>query len=205
MQHGNTLLDGDDLKAPCIIAPPGAPPAPRRIENLLSAADHAPTLLRLLRRPVPPGMSGTAFLDEAGRPAVGAPRTVYLETGEWFQTGPPADEDALPYPAVDQLLDTDASGHLVIRDRYRDLVEIAKQRGVFDGVTLLRYLPRRGGARIELSDLDGRTPPAAARGGEEQPAVRDRLARKLAELIGALPGARLDPKTRLLEFRFEQE
>jgi arylsulfatase A-like enzyme len=119
----------------------------------MQQVDLAPTLLDVLGIRPPPECAGVSYRRVIEDERVRIRRIAYAETGIWFiETGEQFfQRQRIRYPDVSVLCRlAGVENQVVLRDEYRDLIDIAKHRTVFDEQYKLIYIPTREGARYEL-------------------------------------------------------
>lgn len=74
----------DGMRVPLIMAGPGLPSPPRRVEERISTIDLTPTLLEILKIPAPPGMTGSSLLPLCRGESANVERAVISLTASHF-------------------------------------------------------------------------------------------------------------------------
>jgi len=183
MGHGEHFRGYHTIRVPLVMRHPRLVPRGARVRDLAHQVDLAPTLLALAGLPAPDSMEG-ASLVPALRGGRLARRYAYGETGIWFDNDRSGvhffQERRIQYPDITAISEVDRSfsNHIVVGDAYRDIVNIAKHRYIFDGRYKLIYMPRREGVAYELYDAH-RDPDDRTDLARRDPATRERLAREL--------------------------
>ncbi|MDY6969012.1 MAG: sulfatase, partial [Spirochaetota bacterium] len=83
-------------------------------------------------------------------------KTAYSESGIWFvDKGEQFFQDQrIKYPDVSKIcMIDDRNNEIVLKDEYRELINIAKHRTVFDENYKLIYIPTRDGVKFELYQI----------------------------------------------------
>ncbi len=126
----------------------------REYGGVAQQVDFAPTVLDILgMKDATADMAGISFRGVVEGRVVRIPRTAYAETGIWFvaEGGQFFQRTRIRYPDVSVLCGlTEPDKDVVLKDEYRDLINIAKYRTVFDENHKLVYMPTREGVRYEL-------------------------------------------------------
>jgi arylsulfatase A-like enzyme len=156
MGHGEHLRGDGVLRVPLIIRDPLLGRPHESIQAAVRSVDLLPTLLDRLGVEDPVDRDGVSLMplllgekDDLGLP-------VFAETGIWFvESGPQFfQRQRLEYPDVLGLMeiDPDRGDEIVLKEKYRDLIESAKHRMVIrDGYKLIS-IPTRRGVRYEMYD-----------------------------------------------------
>ncbi|MBN2403459.1 MAG: sulfatase [Spirochaetes bacterium] len=158
MGHGEHFRGRNAVRIPFIIRHPGLNAAKNTITETVRAVDAAPTILDMLNYPVPDFMEGVSLL-----PLIKGKKNklnnlhAFGETGIWFDNS----DDSLffqklriMYPDITLLSEVDMhfDKQIVLKDDYRDIINLAKHRYVFDGRYKLIYMPLRDKVIYELYD-----------------------------------------------------
>jgi len=125
----------------------------RRYDGIMQQVDLAPTLLDVLKITASSDFAGISYKPVLEDERARIRRIAYAETGIWFiETGEQFfQRQRIRYPDVSVLCRLSGAENLVVlRDEYRDLIDIAKHRTVFDEQHKLIYIPTREGAHYEL-------------------------------------------------------
>ncbi len=168
--HGENLYEGDlghghgehfrgqyAIKIPFILRYPPLSTERRDLSSVVRHVDVAPTLLSLLGEEISPSAEGVSLL-----PIVRGERKLlyaFGETGIWFDNDQRSNHFfqklRIIYPDITRLaeIDFERDNQLVLRESYRDLINVAKHRYIFDGRYKLIYMPLRDGVRYELYDI----------------------------------------------------
>jgi len=153
--QGNSVVGDFSARIPLIIHDPRTRSSGVQ-RQIVRSVDIAPTLLELAGLAIPEEMEGVSLADvvygekqDLGLPA-------FNETGIWITDLPGMHEDHLRYPNLLELLEVPdkASGTLVIKPQYHDIVLEAKDRMIRIGRWKLVYQPAVGGALYKLFDLE---------------------------------------------------
>jgi arylsulfatase A-like enzyme len=191
MGHGEHLRGDQALRIPLLLRGPGVP-AGRRIRAQVRDIDLAPTLYGRLGIPPASPVDGADLwpLLSGSREDLGL--DLFGETGIWFVDD--GDEffqrQRIPYPALTQLGRLDRKLEVVVQERYRDLILVAKHRMVQTARHKLIYIPTRQGVRYELYDF-AKDPEQKRDVSAEQPEVVKALKEKLFRWILSEPGVQL--------------
>ncbi|NMG28295.1 sulfatase-like hydrolase/transferase [Aromatoleum evansii] len=152
--QGNSAVGDFSARVPLVVADPRMN-HPVRVDQVVRSIDVLPTLLDLLAAPSVrcDGVSLTATMQDPHRELH---LKGFNETGIWIARVPGLPHDHLNYPELLELLDipNEASGSLSIKDEFKELVVIAKDRMMRDGRWKLVYQPLESGMRLTLFDLD---------------------------------------------------
>jgi len=203
--HGDHLYGLEALRVPLIVHPPTAAPMPRgrKIPQVVSLLDLAPTLLDLLGQPPLPRADGRSLLPLLqGKSLVERP--VYAETGLWFTESlddVPLDS-RIPYPELTALTSVDRrhGDQVVLLPAWEEVTAAAKHRMLEDEQFRLVYRPTRAGPSYLLFDLG--TDPACTRDvAAKYPLELARLSQELMARVATDPlveirGAYLLPRRR---------
>jgi arylsulfatase A-like enzyme len=128
----------------------------QKVDSFVSSLDVMPTLLDLLEIEKPDTLEGKsliAFLSGSED----EDREVFAETGIWFY---PIDtkffeRERIPYPDITKLgeIDLKHGCDIVIKEKYEDILNIARHRMViYDGWKLI-YMPTINGVKYELYNI----------------------------------------------------
>lgn len=152
--QGNSALGDFSARIPLVIADPRLAPGVR-VDQVVRTIDLFPTLLELLQAPSVK-CEGHSLLRAMLDPGHDLKLPAFNETGLWITQMPGLPADHLGYPDLLQLLDVpdDASGTLAIRDEFRDIVLVAKDRMIREGRWKLVYQPLDCGYRLALYDVE---------------------------------------------------
>ncbi len=169
--HGENLYEGDlgmghgehfrglySYKIPFVIRFPELGLQRREIYDVVRHVDVAPTILSVLKKPVPEFMEGVSLL-----PLTRGEKTKKLfafgETGIWFDNNMRDDlffqKLRIIYPDFATLAEVDfqLDKQAVLNDNYRDIVNFAKHRYVYDGRYKLIYMPLMDRVIYEMYDV----------------------------------------------------
>jgi arylsulfatase A-like enzyme len=127
------------------------------VDRVVRHVDVAPTILSMTGEGVPDWMDGLSLLPMIRGERM---RDLYAfgETGIWFDNDQSGElffqKLRILYPDITFLseIDFNLDNQLVLRESYRDLINLAKHRYVFDGRYKLIYMPMREGVRYEMYD-----------------------------------------------------
>jgi phosphoglycerol transferase MdoB-like AlkP superfamily enzyme len=155
--HGEHFRGRYAIKVPLIMHYPPPINSSKTINDMVRIVDIAPTIMEILGMPSPSGTEGVSLLPliKGGKiPAL----TAYGETGIWFDN---ADREELffqklriMYPDIVKLAELEFNNNrqVVLNDRYRDLINLAKHRYAYDGRYKLIYMPLKDRIIYELYD-----------------------------------------------------
>ena len=153
--QGNSAVGDFSARIPLVIHDPRTPSNGIQ-QQIVRSVDIAPTLLELAGVAIPEAMEGVslAAIVRGEKHDLGLP--AFNETGIWITDLPGMHEDHLRYPNLLELLEVPdkASGTLVIKPQYHDIVLEAKDRMIRIGRWKLVYQPAVGGALYKLFDLE---------------------------------------------------
>jgi arylsulfatase A-like enzyme len=158
MGHGEHFRGQYTIRIPFIIRYPGLTRTKKEITETVRHIDVAPTILAALNRPVPGYMEGVSLLPLIkGRNNI---KKLYAfgETGIWFDNSLKEDlffqKLRIMYPDITTLSEVDMNfdKQIVLKDDYRDIINLAKHRYVFDGRYKLIYMPLKDKVMYELYD-----------------------------------------------------
>ena len=157
MGHGEHFRGKYAVKIPFTIRFPGLTKPGLRINDAVRSVDIAPTIISILDKPVPEYMEGKSLL-----PLIKGEKMEKLyafgETGIWFDNDVREDlffqKLRIMYPDITRLgmIDPDFDNQAVLKDEYRDIINFAKHRYVFDGRYKLIYMPLKNKIAYELYD-----------------------------------------------------
>ncbi len=157
MGHGEHFRGPHTIRVPFILRYPKRIPRGTAFNTVCRQVDIAPTLLALLDMPAMRGMEGRSLLpllQGKKLPEVLA----FGETGIWFDNSMREDlffqKLRIMYPDITKLSEIDfhMDNQVVLNDSFRDLINLAKHRYVFDGRYKLIYMPLRDRVEYELYD-----------------------------------------------------
>lgn len=152
--QGNSALGDFSARVPLIIVDP-AQPGGKRVDQVVRSVDIMPTLLEIVGAPSV-GCDGVSLQQVIADPEMDLRLKAFNETGIWIAPAPGLPEGHLGYPDLLQLLDIpdDATGSLAIREQYKKVVLVAKDRMVRDGPWKLVYQPLETGRRLTLYNVE---------------------------------------------------
>jgi len=152
--QGNSALGDFSARVPLIVVDP-AQPGGKRVEQVVRSVDIMPTLLEIVGAPSV-GCDGVSLQPVIAEPDVDLHLKAFNETGIWIAPPPGLPDGHLSYPNLLQLLDIpdDATGTLAIREQYKQVVLVAKDRMVRDGPWKLVYQPLETGRRLTLYNVE---------------------------------------------------
>ncbi|MCX7678097.1 MAG: sulfatase [Spirochaetes bacterium] len=157
MGHGEHFRGHYAIQIPFIVRYPKILPKGRKYEGIVRVVDIAPTILELAGEKPTPHMEGISLV----RPVI-LNRTEKLvafgETGIWFDNTLREDlffqKLRILYPDITGIshIDFHFGNEIILRDEYRDLVNLAKHRYAYDGRYKLIYMPLVNRTAYELYD-----------------------------------------------------
>jgi len=160
MGHGEHFKGNFTTKIPFIIHYPKLNQKlkikKKTISKLTRHIDITPTILSILDLPAPKTIEGKSLYPLIKGKKM-KPLLAFGETGIWFDN---QGEDLffqkkrIIYPDITGLSEIDFAldNQIVLKDKYRDLINLAKSRYVFDGRYKLIYLPLKNKVVYELYD-----------------------------------------------------
>lgn len=159
MGHGEHFRGFYAVRIPFIIRYPGLGLKRKEINTVIRHVDFAPTVLSILKEPVPDYMEGRNFLPVIqGRQIDTGALYAFGETGIWFDNLVKESlffqKQRIMYPDVTFLCEVDFhfDKQIVLKEDYRDLINLAKHRFVFDGRYKLIYMPLKDKVLYEMYD-----------------------------------------------------
>lgn len=165
MGHGDHLRYPYSLRFPLIIKDPRSNSGEREIGSRTRAVDLFPTLLELLGIDVPaetgqglpPGMGPHSLVQMIRGEDKAKDLPVYAETGLWFIDKGPGffQKKRIKYPDVTStcFFEPYYDNEIVLKDKWKELTEIAKHRMLIDDGWKVIYCPTPDGIEWELYDL----------------------------------------------------
>jgi len=158
MGHGEHFRGSYSTKIPLVIRFPKKLPPRREVTGIARPVDIAPTLLELAGEKTPSYMEGVSLVETAttGRELRLA---AFGETGIWFDNSLRDDlffqKLRILYPDITGISEIDFhfDNQIVLSENYRDLVNLAKHRYVYDGRYKLIYMPLPDRVEYELYDM----------------------------------------------------
>ncbi|CAH1202349.1 Arylsulfatase A [Candidatus Nitrotoga sp. BS] len=152
--QGNSAVGDFSARIPLIIHDPRTPSNGIQ-QQIVRSVDIAPTLLELAGLAIQEAMEGVSLASIIRGKNNDLELPAFNETGIWITDLPGMHEDHLRYPNLLELLEVPdkASGTLVIKPQYHDIVLEAKDRMIRIGRWKLVYQPAVDGARYQLFDL----------------------------------------------------
>ena len=159
MGHGDHLEGNQSLRVPVLIHDPVHRFPPHAVTGLTRDIDLVPTLLALLGQPADAALRSQLDGVDLGPLLRGDQASLGLtsvaETELWFTpTGPGfATDQRLPYPDVTSTTDISPDDDIAVRERYRDLVTVAKHRALRTDRYKIIYRPTRNGPRYSVYDV----------------------------------------------------
>jgi arylsulfatase A-like enzyme len=156
MGHGEHFRGHYAIRIPFIIRLPGLNAKKNIINETVRHVDIAPTILSALNYPVPNYMEGVSLMPLINGRELNL--FAFGETGIWFDNSLREDlffqKLRIMYPDITQLSEVDMNfdKQIVLNDNYRDIINLAKHRYVFDGRYKLIYMPLKDKVLYELYD-----------------------------------------------------
>jgi arylsulfatase A-like enzyme len=156
MGHGEHFRGNNAVRIPLIIRYPELSSKKNEITGTVRNIDVAPTILSILNYPSPKYFEGVSLL-----PLIkGREQNLYAfgETGIWFDDSLRDDlffqKLRIMYPDIARISEADMNfdKQVALKDDYRDIVNLAKHRYVFDGRYKLIYMPLKDKVLYELYD-----------------------------------------------------
>ena len=156
MGHGEHFRGTHAIRIPFIIRYPELGLKKNEINKTVRSVDIAPTILSILNYPTPAYMEGVSLL-----PLIRGSEqnlTAFGETGIWFDDSLREDlffqKLRIMYPDIARISEADLNfdKQVSLKDDYRDIVNMAKHRYVFDGRYKLIYMPMKDKVLYELYD-----------------------------------------------------
>lgn len=177
--QGNVLSDTAH-RVPLVVFDPRHPGKGRIVNGVVRSVDVMPTLLEMLRQPIPSSVEGESFASALAGGDVGN-RAAFAETGMWISTnvkGLP--ENRIHYPSILEALDVRnaSTGTLSIKSAIEDEIIRAKSRMIRTQKWKLVYFPLQQGASYQLYDAENdptMTTDVSARHPEVATALRAQL------------------------------
>lgn len=129
----------------------------KTIKNVVRQVDIAPTILELTNIKIPGTIEGKSVLSMVNTNKK-IKQYAYGETGIWFDNSLAENlffqKLRIMYPDITYLSVTDFNfrNQIVLNDKYRDIINFAKHRYVFDGRYKLIYMPLKDRVEYELYD-----------------------------------------------------
>lgn len=159
MGHGEHFRGIYSIKIPLIIRYPGIGLKRREFHNTVRHIDIAPTILSMLDIEYPEIMEGKSLIPVI-EGAEMKKRCAFGETGIWFDNTIREDlffqKQRIMYPDITGIGETDFNfdRQIILKDEYRDIINFAKHRYVFDGRYKLIYMPLKDRVMYELYDTN---------------------------------------------------
>ncbi|MCX7679499.1 MAG: sulfatase-like hydrolase/transferase [Spirochaetes bacterium] len=158
MGHGEHLKGMPSLEIPFILYSPHLKnDKGKTVHRFSSQIDIMPTVFDAARIPLPEFFHGSSLLQKK-KWRDGEKVDAYFETGLWFDYDPESNlffpHRRIVYPDVTGLLELDTSyrNELVIMQKFQNITNAAKHRGIIAGKYKLIYVPLSSGATFELYD-----------------------------------------------------
>ena len=161
MGHGEHFRGNYSSKIPFIISLPQKKYQnfkPKSINQLARHVDIAPTLLDLLDLSISDSCEGVSLAPLMKGKKL---KKLYAfgETGIWFDNKDQShffQKQRIDYPDITYLSEIDfaLNNEIVLKDRYRDLITLAKHRYIYDGKYKLVYIPLKNKIIYEMYQTD---------------------------------------------------
>jgi hypothetical protein len=157
MGHGEHLRGDNVLRMPLVIHNPKSHYPVSKITSIVREIDISPTLMEILGFDPLPEWRGKSLLPLMEGRVDDLNLIAFAETGIWFSNLGNAfyQSQRLLYPDIMGLgeIDNRYNDEVVIREEYRELINIAKHRAVRTRDAKLIYIPARKGVIYEFYDL----------------------------------------------------
>ncbi|UCD84693.1 MAG: sulfatase-like hydrolase/transferase, partial [Deltaproteobacteria bacterium] len=157
MGHGEHFRGDNVLRMPLVIHNPGLHYPASKITSIVRDIDISPTLMEILGFEPLPNWQGKSLLPLMEGKMDDLHLLAFAETGIWFSNTGNAfyQSQRLLYPDILGLgeIDNLYNDEVVIREEYRELINIAKHRMVRSRDAKLIYIPTRKGVTYEFYDL----------------------------------------------------
>jgi arylsulfatase A-like enzyme len=152
--QGNSVFSDYSSRTPLVIYDPRREPV-GKIDKLTRSIDVLPTVLDMLGLAKPNSCDGVSLVPYMQRDAGDMGLHAYTETGIWLAPPPGQDEDHLIYPSLLEILDIPdkSSGTLAIKEDYKNIIVLAKDRMIKKGKWKLIYVPLISGSKYLLFDI----------------------------------------------------
>jgi len=157
MSHGEHLRGSYTTRIPFIISGKNITKKNLRIHNTVRQVDFVPTILDMLKLEGGENMDGVSLMpliEGKGELKLYA----YGETGIWFdnnqKSGPFYQKQRIIYPDIVGLsvVDFNFNNQIVLNEDYRDIINLAKHRYIYDGRYKLIYIPLSDRVIYEMYD-----------------------------------------------------
>lgn len=157
--HGEHFRGQYSTRIPFIISNENLPKKNIRITNVVRPVDIAPTILDMLKIENPAQMEGISLLpliEGKSDPKLYA----FGETDIWYNNNQNSglffQKQRIIYPEITDLglVDFHFNNSIVLNDYYRDLINLAKHRYIYDGKYKLIYIPLKDRVIYELYDTE---------------------------------------------------
>lgn len=177
--QGNSAIGDFSARVPLLIADPRQSEA-RIVKEVVRTVDLAPTLLELLGRPVPGFMEGASLVPLMRGEELKGQLPAFYETGIWLTDLPGTPEGHLRYPSLPNMLEVPDKrlGMIALKEKYRDIVVVAKDRMIRVGDWKLSYQPLEDGEVYQLFNI--REDPACSK---DVLAENPKIARELRTML----------------------
>lgn len=171
--HGENLYEGDlgmghgehfrgqySTRIPFIISNENLIKKNKRILTTVRQVDIAPTILDMLKIENSYGMEGVSLMPLIDGKTEDMKLYAYGETGIWFDNNQNSglffQKQRIIYPDITGLsiVDFNFNNQIVLSDDYKDLINLAKHRYIYDGKYKLIYIPLNDRVTYELYDTE---------------------------------------------------
>ncbi len=183
MGHGEHFRGLYATRIPLIINYAGLTDRRKDIKSLVRNVDLAPTILELMKVKNTFTMEGKSLIPVI-KGTEKQSRFAYGETGIWFdnsrKNGLFFQNQRIMYPDITGLsmVDFHFDKQVVLNDNYRDIINMAKHRYIFDGRYRLIYIPLQDRIEYELYDTE-KDPLAENNIASRRPDIVKRLSKEL--------------------------
>ncbi|MBN1621178.1 MAG: sulfatase [Endomicrobiales bacterium] len=159
--HGEHLRGPNVLNVPLVVRFPDGLFKKRKVEKVTRDVDVMPTIFDYLQLGIPEGIDGVSLMPLIRDENQDFGLVAFSETGIWFSDVVEAfyQEQRIMYPDITGISEIDFTYNMevIIKDKYQDLLNIAKHRMIDDGNYRLIYIPTREGVKYELYDIKNET------------------------------------------------
>ncbi|HNX22871.1 MAG TPA: sulfatase-like hydrolase/transferase [Spirochaetota bacterium] len=171
--HGENLYEGDlgmghgehfrgqySTRIPFIISNENLVKKNLRIPAVVRQVDIAPTILDMLKIENTAKMDGVSLLPLIEGKSSDLKLYAFGETGIWFDNNQKSglffQNQRIIYPDITGLstVDFNFNNQIVLNDEYRDLINLAKHRYIYDGKYKLIYIPLKDKVTYELYNTE---------------------------------------------------
>jgi arylsulfatase A-like enzyme len=158
MGHGDNLKGRFSYTIPMIMRIPQNAGKGFEYKNLVRSIDLMPTIFDMLNIPRPEKWQGVSLLPIIKGSSSENVLEGFMETGLWFYKipGEPYADIRVDYPDLAEILEIDGKNNneVVIKEKYKIITNLAKQRAFVTDRWKLLYLPtKEGNILYELYDI----------------------------------------------------